>query len=61
MSHKKLRPFIVKVSVLGYFPLYHFLFGYTKYHNPTCIYEMTIRLTHTYFVDITHFYKINKY
>ena len=21
MSHKKLRPFIVKVSVLGYFPL----------------------------------------
>ena len=22
MSHKKLRPFIVKVSVLGYFPLY---------------------------------------
>ena len=22
MSHKKLRPFIIKVSVLGYFPLY---------------------------------------
>ena len=22
MSHKKLSPFIVKVSVLGYFPLY---------------------------------------
>ena len=22
MSHKKLRPFIVKMSVLGYFPLY---------------------------------------
>ena len=22
MSHKKLRPFIVKVSVLGYFPLF---------------------------------------
>ena len=22
MSHKKLRPFIVKVSVIGYFPLY---------------------------------------
>ena len=22
MNHKKLRPFIVKVSVLGYFPLY---------------------------------------
>ena len=22
MYHKKLRPFIVKVSVLGYFPLY---------------------------------------
>ena len=25
MSHKKLRPFIVKVSVLGYFPLYVFV------------------------------------
>ena len=25
MSHKKLRPFIVKVSVLGYFPLYSLL------------------------------------
>ena len=24
MSHKKLRPFIVKVSVLGYFPLRHY-------------------------------------
>ena len=24
MSHKKLRPFIVKVSVLGYFPLLSF-------------------------------------
>ena len=24
MSHKMLRPFIVKVSVLGYFPLYWF-------------------------------------
>ena len=24
MSHKKLRPFIVKVSVLGYFPLQMF-------------------------------------
>ena len=23
MSHKKLRPFIVKVSVLGYFPLHY--------------------------------------
>ena len=25
MSHKKLRPFIVKVSVLGYFPLYVYI------------------------------------
>ena len=25
MSHKILRPFIVKVSVLGYFPLYIFI------------------------------------
>ena len=24
MSHKKLSPFIVKVSVLGYFPLYEY-------------------------------------
>ena len=24
MSHKMLRPFIVKVSVLGYFPLYEY-------------------------------------
>ena len=24
MSHKMLRPFIIKVSVLGYFPLYAF-------------------------------------
>ena len=23
MSHKMLRPFIIKVSVLGYFPLYN--------------------------------------
>ena len=25
MSHKILRPFIVKVSVLGYFPLYYII------------------------------------
>ena len=37
MSHKKLRPFIVKVSVLGYFPLsfpinIYFYYNYnTKY------------------------------
>ena len=30
MSHKKLRPFIVKVSVLGYFPLYIDLINYKK-------------------------------
>ena len=24
MSHKMLRPFIVKVSVAGYFPLYNY-------------------------------------
>ena len=28
MSHKKLRPFIVKVSVLGYFPLYLYFTNY---------------------------------
>ena len=26
MSHKMLRPFIVKVSVLGYFPLYIYIY-----------------------------------
>ena len=33
MSHKKLRPFIVKVSVLGYFPLHDdsILFSKIKY------------------------------
>ena len=28
MSHKKLRPFIVKVSVLGYFPYIYICFKY---------------------------------
>ena len=28
MSHKMLRPFIVKVSVLGYFPLYIYIYIY---------------------------------
>ena len=26
MSHKMLRPFIVKVSVLGYFPLHIYIY-----------------------------------
>ena len=26
MSHKMVRPFIVKVSVLGYFPLYDYIY-----------------------------------
>ena len=30
MSHKKLRPFIVKVSVLGYFPLLVVLYTQIK-------------------------------
>ena len=34
MSHKMLRPFIVKMSVLGYFPLYHFIVKY-GYDNNT--------------------------
>ena len=29
---------------------YYILFGFKKYLNPTCIYEMTNRLTNTYFV-----------
>ena len=34
MSHKMLRPFIVKVSVLGYFPLLelnYYIFYYNLY------------------------------
>ena len=33
MSHTKLRPFIVKVSVLGYFPL--LISNYNYYNNKT--------------------------
>ena len=29
MSHKMLRPFIVKLSVLGYFPIYIYIYIYT--------------------------------
>ena len=35
MSHQKLRPFIVKVSVLGYFPLH--IIVYIKYIYMQCI------------------------
>ena len=44
MSHKMLRPFIVKVSVLGYFPLAIFYYKYLnaclvkfKYHIQTLL------------------------
>ena len=40
---------------------YYILFGLKKYHNPKYIYEMTNILTNTYFIEIPHFYKINKY
>ena len=33
MSHKMLRPFNVKVSVLGYFPLYDIGEIYTALYN----------------------------
>ena len=36
MSHKMVRPFIVKVPVLGYFPLYSVIIPYTvknKWYN----------------------------
>ena len=41
MSHKMLRPFIVKVSVLGYFPLrlksiYNTINMLYNYNNPCC-------------------------
>ena len=45
MSHKKLRPFIVKVSVLGYFPLAENIIESIKYK---------------YFLTITYVIEINK-
>ena len=33
MSHNILRPFIIKVSVLGYFPLYEIFIRKYKEHN----------------------------
>ena len=33
MSHKMLRSFIVKVSVLGYFPLHTFPYTWLYRHN----------------------------
>ena len=42
MSHKMLRPFIVKVSVLGYFPLLSN--GAYSYH---IIYYNVIKITYT--------------
>ena len=37
MSHKMLRLFIVKVSVLGYFPLYIFVNDNIRYKNKQSI------------------------
>ena len=50
MNHKMLRPFIVKVSVLGYFPLYTLLFIYSinrLYRHPRISENMSV---HPYFV-----------
>ena len=45
MSHKMLRTFIVKVSVLGYFPLYGFYYiSNTIYTTEGIIYLMEYRL-----------------
>ena len=45
MSHKKLSPFIVKVSVLGYFPL-RYIIQYTTYivHVHCIIHQMLYTL-----------------
>ena len=39
MSHKKLSSFIVKVSVLGYFPLYIYMYTnvFNTYFDPNYI------------------------
>ena len=37
MSHKMLRPFIVKVSVLGYFPLLIHVLVFINYMNITIL------------------------
>ena len=37
MSHKMLRPFIVKVSVLGYFPLYIQYYGIPYVYIPILV------------------------
>ena len=38
MSHKMLRPFVVKVSVLGYFPL--IVYKYMVYYSGTNTYHL---------------------
>ena len=50
MSHKMLRPFIVKVSVLGYFPLLH-----ATYYIP---YYITICNSTTYYYKFLFWYSI---
>ena len=44
MSHKILRPFIVKVSVLGYFPLYnlYIVYIYIYIYIYICIISLNI-------------------
>ena len=51
MSHKKLSPFIVKVSVLGYFPLYTLI----------CIYYILILTSNTIDVINNIFNILKKY
>ena len=41
MSHKMLRPFIVKVSVLGYFPLRYIFNGINKLSYRVIMYTIT--------------------
>ena len=43
MSNKMLRPFIVKVSVLGYFPL-----GTYRYNKNTIVNYLTINICTSY-------------
>ena len=50
MSHKMLRTFIVKVSVLGYFPLFPILL------SPTCIRKqnsLNMKVTRIRYLSVT--------
>ena len=52
MSHKMLRSFIVKVSVLGYFPLYIYIYIYIYiYYNTSYLYQIYELPTYMYYIE----------